>query len=320
MNVPEDSAGNPKVSVVVVTYNHANFIDQALNSVLSQETDFGFEVIISEDASTDGTTDIVRAWRDRHPQRIRLILSKQNVRSNQVVARAFAAARGDYVALLDGDDFWTSSAKLQRQVDVLDADPTLSLCFTNAEVVDGSANPSGGLWTSPKLGRRLSLSDLWQGNPFATCGSLFRRSSAPAIPEWYDGFFPVTDWPLYILFAEHGEIAYLPEAMGAYRLHQGGLYSAQGDAAKLAAMDGLFRRLNHCFDGRYHAEIHDGHRRYFLDWAREHLKNGDTALAKASLEFARNYGGRWVSAEGVEVALLWARLFLTRAQAVGTAP
>ncbi len=308
-----------KASVLIVTCNHDRYIDQALASVLDQQTGFDFEIIISEDASTDGTTDIVRGWADRYPGRIRLILSEKNVRSNQVVARAFHAARGDYVALLDGDDFWTSRDKLARQVAVLDSDPALALCFTNAEVVDSEGEPTGRLWTPPHIPERLSLADLWQGNPFATCGSLFRRACVPAIPGWYDGFFPVTDWPLYLLFARQGDIAYIPEPMGAYRLHPGGLYSAQGDAAKLTAMDGLFRRLNAAFEGEHDAELRVGHHRYFLDWTREHLARGNVALARQSLALARGYGAGWGSGEGLEVAMLSARLLLKRARTTGPA-
>lgn len=299
-----------KASVLVVTYNHARYIDQALDSVICQDTGFDFEIIISEDASTDGTTDLVRNWQARYPDRVRLILSERNVRSNQVVARGFHAARGEYVALLDGDDYWTSPHKLARQVAMLDADPSLALCFTNAEVVDMEGRMAGRLWTPPYIKPRLSLAGLWQGNPFPTCGSLFRRACVPAIPQWYDSFFPVTDWPLYILFAEQGDVGYIPEPMGAYRLHPGGLYSAQGDAAKLGAMDGLFRKLGHALDGRHDAELRAGHHRYFLDWARAHLEKGEVALAKASIGFARGYGAGWTSGDGMEVAKLRARLWL----------
>lgn len=304
-----------KASVVIVTYNHADYIEQALRSVYEQDAPFDFEVIISEDASTDGTREIVQAWHDRYPEKTRLILSEQNVRSNRVIARGFAAARGDYVALLDGDDYWTSPLKLQRQVACLDADPTLSLCFHNAEVVGGGEAPFGNLWTSPQLKKRLALADLWHGNPFATCGSLFRRACVPAIPDWYDGFFPVTDWPLYILFAEHGDIAFLPEAMGAYRLHSGGLYSAQSQRAKLAAMDSLYRRLNQCLSGRHDAPIHAGHRRYFIDWARTHLKQGDIDLARTSLNYATGYGPPGSASERLETAMLSARLMFARDRA-----
>ncbi len=306
-------ADTMKASIVVVTYNHAHFIGKALSSVVEQRTDFDFEIIISEDASTDDTTDIVREWQARYPGKIRLILSERNVRSNRVIARGFEAARGDYVALLDGDDFWASPDKLARQVAILDADPGLSLCFTNAQVVDPSGAPMGRLWTPETIGERLTLADLWQGNPFATCGSLFRRVCVPVIPDWYDGFFPVTDWPLYILFAEHGDIGFLPESMGAYRLHPGGLYSAQADSEKLASMDRLFRRLEKCLDRRHLAGLRAGHHRYFLDWSREHLGRGDTPLARLSLEYARNHGAGWASGEGMEVAMLSARLLIKRA-------
>lgn len=297
-----------KVSVVIATYNHAAFIDQCLDSVLAQETAFAFEIVVSEDASTDGTTGIIRAWQTRYPEQVRLILSARNERSNRVIARGFEAARGDYVALLDGDDFWTSPDKLARQAALLDAEPGLSLCFTNAEVVDPAGAPVGRQWTPHRIGTRLALDDLWQGNPFATCGSLFRRSCLPAIPAWYDGFFPVTDWPLYILFAEQGDIGFIDEPMGAYRLHPGGLYSAQADAAKLAAMDSLFRRLEAHLDQRHGAALRAGHHRYFLDWARGHLRRGAPALARQALDLARGHGAGWGSGDGLEVALLAARL------------
>lgn len=313
----ELAAMRRKATVIIVTYNHAAYVQRAVTSVIEQETDFEFEIIISEDASTDGTTDIVRDLRKRYPHQIRLILSERNLRSNRVVARGFEAACGDYVALLDGDDFWTSPTKLARQVAELDADPGLSLCFTNAEVVDTQGMATGRLWTPPGLKRRLSLRDLWQGNPFATCGSLFRRSVLAAIPSWYDGFFPVTDWPLYVLFAEHGDILYDPEPMGAYRLHAGGLYSAQSDGAKLAAMDTLFRRLNDSLEDRYDAEIREGHHRYFLDWAHEHLGNADPSLARASLDYARGYGAGWASGHGREIVSIMARLALKRASVMG---
>jgi glycosyltransferase involved in cell wall biosynthesis len=299
-----------KVTVVVVTYNHARYIETALQSVHQQETDFDFEILISEDASTDGTTDIVRAWQARYPDCVRLILSSENVRSNQVVARAFAAARGDYIALLDGDDYWTSPYKLQQQVDMLDADNSLTLCFANADIVDQDGSSFGKLWTSPTLKQRLTLADLWDGNPFATCGSLFRRSAVAQIPHWYDGFFPVTDWPLYLLFAEQGDIAFLPQSMGAYRLHAGGLYSAQSRRAKLAAMDGLFRQLNQCFEGRYDTEIHAGHRRYFLDWTRAYLAEGEAELARCSLAYANAYRKSETLSERMEAVRLAARLLL----------
>src|SRR5262245_48465575 len=106
-----------KVTVLVMTYNHAGFIAQALDSVLGQEVNFTYEVVISEDCSADGTREIVIAYQKNYPDRIRLLLSERNLHSNEIVVRGLQAAQGQYIALLDGDDYWTSAHKLQKQVE-----------------------------------------------------------------------------------------------------------------------------------------------------------------------------------------------------------
>src|SRR5688500_5403713 len=102
----EPSSGHDvKVTVIVVTYNHERYIEQAIDSVLEQQATFPFELIITEDCSTDGTRDLVRAYAQRHPDRVQLLLSERNLNDNSVLTRALMAARGQYVALLDGDDW-----------------------------------------------------------------------------------------------------------------------------------------------------------------------------------------------------------------------
>ena len=96
-----------KVTVLVMTYNHAKFISKAIDSVLMQKTSFNYEIIVSEDCSTDGTKEIVLEYQQRFPHQIRLLLSEQNIHSNAVVTRGIYAAKGEYIALLDGDDYWT---------------------------------------------------------------------------------------------------------------------------------------------------------------------------------------------------------------------
>ena len=117
-----------------------------------------FEILISEDCSTDGTREIVQEYAERHPHLVRLLLSERNLHSNEVVAR-FAPPAGRYVALLDGDDYWTSDDKLQAQVAFLDARPDLTICFHNAQVVDERSQRSGRLWNAPgqpEVGARTS--------------------------------------------------------------------------------------------------------------------------------------------------------------------
>ena len=164
-----------KVSVLVMTYNHAQFITQALDSVLMQKVNSEYEVLISEDCSTDGTREIVLDYQKKHPNKIQLLLSEQNLHSNAVVVRGIRAARGEYIALLDGDDYWVSPDKLQKQIDFLDAHPECSMCFHNATVIheDGSREPWN--WTSPHQKEISTLEDIWQGNFIATCSTMFRR-------------------------------------------------------------------------------------------------------------------------------------------------
>ncbi len=102
-----------RASVLVMTYNHAGLIRQALDSVLMQRTSFDYEIVISEDRSTDGTREIVTEYQRRFPNRVRLLLSAENLNSLAVVSRGIRACRGEFVALLDGDDYWTDPAKLQ---------------------------------------------------------------------------------------------------------------------------------------------------------------------------------------------------------------
>jgi len=294
-----------KVSVVVVTCNQEAFIDAAMRSVLEQRTPFDFEVIVSEDASTDGTRSIVEDWRARHPDRVRLLLSARNLASNEVVARGFRAARGEYVALLDGDDYWTSSDKLRVQSEFLDTNPDLSLCFHNAAVIDDRGDPVRPLYTPPDQKQRSTLDDLWNGNPFATCTSMFRRSAVSSLPEWFEGFFPITDWPLYVLFAERGDIGFIPAVMGAYRVHAGGLYSRRPEREKLASVDRFYRRINDCLSSRYDHRIRAAHRRYFYDWARAYAARGERALARECLALGRRYGSSLTPGSLLETAKLF---------------
>ena len=121
-----------KVSVLCVTYNHANFIRQALEGIVSQKTNFRFELIVHDDASTDGTADIVREYAAKYPEVVVPILQTENQYTHGgCIARRFLwpRIRGTYVAFCEGDDYWTDVRKLQLQADWLDAHPSSGLCF-----------------------------------------------------------------------------------------------------------------------------------------------------------------------------------------------
>lgn len=123
-----------KVSAFILTYNQEQFIGQAIEGVLMQKTNFPWEVVIVDDCSTDGTRAVIRRYWEKWPNRIRVLLNRHNV-GRQALIRGYQACRGQYVAMVEGDDYWTSPDKLQRQADFLDRHPDYTICFHSATMV-----------------------------------------------------------------------------------------------------------------------------------------------------------------------------------------
>jgi glycosyltransferase involved in cell wall biosynthesis len=270
-----------KVSVLVMTYNHGQFIRQALESILIQQVNFNYEILISEDCSTDGTREIVKEYQKNFPDKIHLLLSETNIHSNAVVVRGINAARGEYIALLDGDDYWTNPNKLQKQVDFLDTYPNCALCFHNAQVVYEDNSQDSWYWTPVNQKQFSTLEDIWLGNFIATCSTMFRRGLFGEVPDWYDSFFPITDWPLHILNAEHGTIGYISEVMGVYRYHNQGLYSPFSQFQKLEKTLNFYHKINVDLNYKYDQIVNIAIAKYFYEWAEEYEKRGELKQAKA---------------------------------------
>lgn len=317
-----EAANGVRASVVLITYNHEPYVAQAIESVLSQRTTFDFELLISEDYSTDRTREIVQSFAERHPDRIRLLLSPRNLNDNTVVSRGVTAARGDYVALLDGDDYWTSPEKLEKQVRLLDERPDCAICFHNVQVVYEDSDEPDHPFHIGDATTRLSapvpkptsqLDDLVKGNFIQTCSVMLRAAALGGIPDWYAGL-PVGDWPLYVLYAQHGDIAYIDDTMAAYRVHAGGWWSAGlSHYRKLEEVHGLleiYDLLDRHLDGRYHGEI----RR-----ASSYLHRTATVilLAERSYRSALRHWRAYAAAAGVGKALTDKSIARAAAQAVG---
>lgn len=299
-----------KVSVLVMTYNHAKFIRQALESVLMQQVNFDYEILISEDCSTDGTREIVKEYYERFPEKIHLLLSENNLHSNAVVVRGINAARGDYIALLDGDDYWTNPDKLQKQVDFLDTYHDCSLCFHNAQVVyeDNSQEPWN--WTPANQKQFSTLEDIWLGNFIATCSTMFRRGLFGKVPDWYDSFFPITDWPLHILNAEHGNIGYINEVMGGYRYHSGGLYSPFSQFQKLEKTLSFYHKINADLNYKHDKIVKIAIAKYFYDWAKEYEKRGELEQAQACFKIYLTGTpiNKWIPVK--KFFILWLKIYV----------
>lgn len=260
-----------ELTALVVTYNHARFIEEALRSVLAQKTDFGYEVVVSEDCSTDGTREVVERLAEAHPDRVRLLLSDRNLNDNSVIRRGLEAARGRYVALLDGDDAWSSSRKLQTQVDFLNEHPDYSACFHNCTVSyddgDIAAHPFYEERPLERLSRvkpkaRSEVADLVRGNFVSSSTLVFRSDAARGLPDWFDGL-AFSDWALNVLIAQRGAIGYLDANMAVYRVHAGGLWTMgisrfrrlQDVEAVVQSYEVLNAHLGFAFDHEMRAEL-----------------------------------------------------------------
>ncbi|MCC7476317.1 MAG: glycosyltransferase [Pirellulales bacterium] len=254
----------PKVSICIPTYNHEAFIAQAVESVLSQRTDFDFEVLIGEDCSTDRTREIVVELARRHPEKIRLRLAETNQGGGRNVVDLLGQCRGPYVTILEGDDYWIASHKLQRQVDALEARPDWAMCFHPAWCEYDDGRPTHLFPEDLAAKDEYTIYDLFVRDFMATASVMFRNRLFEKLPEWFSDVI-VGDWVIHLLNADHGNIGYLPEPMSAYRVHEGGIFSKKSTEYKIVTILKMLTKIDHHFRGKYTQEI-DENRLQTVRW------------------------------------------------------
>lgn len=279
---PARSVSQTQVTVIVTTYNHERFINEAIDGVLMQETNFDYEVVIIEDCSTDHTRDIVIEYQKAHPGKIRLVLSETNKCDNSEFMKAILSSSSPYVAILDGDDYWTSPQKLQKQVNYLDLHPECAICFHNVRILydDGSQEPRDSNGLDQK--EVSTMEDLIDGCFIETCSTMFRRSSLCEFPSWYTND-KSADWSLFILAAQHGKIGYINEVMGVYRQHSGGFWTGLSRAEQLERIIEFYEVLRNQLPEQHRGRIDTERVRNCHDLALEHGRIGDEAAARRYL-------------------------------------
>lgn len=215
----------PTVSVCCITYNHAKFIGEALESFLNQNTSFSYEILVYDDASNDGTRDILKEYELKYPQIIRVFYSSENQYSQGVrllnLRYNLPRARGKYIATCDGDDFWTDPLKLQKQVDFLDSNPEVVMCFHGFDRLENDKS------TDSKLYNHLHHSPftIFEQKEFLQLHVqfltiMFRQNvKFPMISSEINGdVFVLTH------LSEVGKCAYLNFNGAVYRYHQNGVF------------------------------------------------------------------------------------------------
>lgn len=211
---------HPKVSIFCISYNQEKYIAQTLDSFLMQKTDFAFEVIIGDDSSTDETPRIIADYAKKYPDIIKPILRKRNIGAQKNFVETLNQTKGEYIALCEGDDFWTDDTKLQKQFDFLSKNPDYSLCFHLVKVFYENEEKATETFPDFKNSTEFTLKELIKRNYIQTNSVMYRRLNYENIPV---DILPL-DWYLHLYHAKNGKIGFINEVMSAYRRHPGGIW------------------------------------------------------------------------------------------------
>ncbi|MFA5337840.1 MAG: glycosyltransferase [Candidatus Omnitrophota bacterium] len=226
----------PLVSVTVTTYQHKNYIKDCLESILMQEVNFPIEIIIGEDESIDGTRDICLEYAKKHPDKIRLFLRDRktsylyNDKGNSVMRFngwwTRMSARGKYISMCEGDDYWTDPHKLQTQVDFLEGHNDCMLCFHRAQILREMGSRLPEFYPERKPKEFVGIEEILECNFIATASVVFRREMLREFPDWMYRFV-FADWAINLFCAQYGKIGYIDRVMSVYRVHPGGIWTSQ---------------------------------------------------------------------------------------------
>ena len=230
----------PLVSVCVTAYNHAPYIAQALESILAQRTSFGVEIVVGDDCSGDGTAEIVSHYVAQYPDRVRLITGERNVGMRANYRRVVEACRGEYVAMCDGDDFWCDEEKLQRQVEVLENDRGVGLCYSRSKRF---CEGVGEEWCYPRGEMYCDFRSLLFSNTVDNVSAIARRDLVmqyyrevrPEVhPEWL-----TDDQPMWLWVAAKSKVVALERVTAAHRLLAESQSQSQDYRKRIAFCDSL---------------------------------------------------------------------------------
>jgi len=217
------------VSICCVTYNHESFIKNCLDGFVSQKTDFNYEILIHDDASTDKTQSIIKSYEDRYPDLIHGIYQSENQwiqnGRNPLLKIIFPMVRGKYIALCEGDDYWTDTNKLQKQAEFLENNDEYSMIFHRInQIIDNTISPLEyhKTWDHEK---DFSSNDLALGNFIPSLSVMYRNFKH--IPEFF-AKVPIVDYAIHLFNSQLGKIKYMPDYMANYRIHDAGVFSKIG--------------------------------------------------------------------------------------------
>lgn len=222
------------ITIFCTTYNHEKYIRQALDGFLMQKTEYTYEIVIHDDASTDGTQEIIREYQEKYPDIIRPIIQKENQYSlgkRRTFLRYASEYRGKYVALCEGDDYWTDPEKLQKQVGFMEENPEYIMTFHATEYLVHNQTEAGMQVESKPRYPMAASGEMTTEQAIIFCGGHAKWLSQVVRKEAFFNVPPFVykseagDYPMQILYTLLGKVYYFHEIMGAYRFGHAGSWT-----------------------------------------------------------------------------------------------
>ncbi len=221
-----------KLNIILIAYNHEKYIREAIDSILMQNLDFEYKIIVADDCSSDNTLEIIKEYANKHHEKFKLLENSINLGVTKNYQRAFQACTAEYIAILEGDDYWISPQKIKKQINFLDNNKNFSFCFhrfighdEGTNHVFASNNP---FKDSIIIDTKTLIENNFIGN-FSTC--VYRYEIIKQLPlKLFE--MKAYDWIVNILCSQYGDIGFLNEFLSVYRQHDEGVWSSKSKLQK----------------------------------------------------------------------------------------
>ena len=267
-----------KLSVIVTTYNHEKYISQALESVLLQKIDCPIEIIIGDDCSSDGTSDIIEDFRKRFPDIFVVLRYNKNIGVTENLNRCIQKSSGNYIGICEGDDYWTDEFKLAKQVKYLEDNDDCSMCFNKINLFyedSGKYIVHPSQEALPKDKGKFITKDLINDNfigNFSCC--LYRKSMIDKLQKKLFSIY-VVDWMFNMAIAQHGKIGFIDDVMSVYRIHNKGVWSGVIKEKKFLDWIKNINTYDKYFEKTYAGDFYRLKKKIYCELLHDSLKTKD---------------------------------------------
>lgn len=239
-----------KLSVALTTYNHEEYISDSLDSILNQQVDFNYEIVIGEDKSTDNTFAIIKSYAARYPEKIRILERNSNIGYTKNLNDTLRQCKGEYIAIFDGDDIMLPN-KLQKQVEFLNLHPEFVMTGHDVRAFDSKTNKTIRYISPGRKKSFYTLEDLIKhGSFFANCSKIFRKAALPE-SDIDENIKFIADWYITMQIVKEGKIGYMWEVLSNYRIHPLSIMQTLKGKQDYEDKMVILNKLNHIYNYRY---------------------------------------------------------------------